>query len=94
MTTIQWDEFSAVLPGREIRFQGRVMDVSESFISLDASGVSRVSTYLYGVPYDIALEIDENTHVEGYGRIRGVGTFLGLTVRIDVENLNGYWTLD
>ena len=89
MTDLQWDNYTEELVGEVVYFSGSIIEVSQDG-SVQISDGDRLMTVcvLYGIPRDVAITLNKDTHIAGTGTVREAATFLGsLQVRIDVDEI-------
>ena len=88
MTDLQWEAYAKELVGQEIRFDGKVLEVYEDGRVQIREGKGIVSIcILHGIPQETAISLAKDQAVSGTGTVREVDTLIGLSVAIDVREL-------
>ena len=88
LTDIQKEQYDQNVLGEVIQFKGRVLDVHEDGdVLLDEGGLFTL-VRLLGIPKDAAITLQKDQLIEGMGTVAEVGSFLGLTIEIQVTSWN------
>lgn len=88
MTDLQWQSYARDIVGERIRFAGNVIEVYEDGrVLIDDCSELLSTCSLYGIPLDVAAELNKGQFVQGEGTVREVHEFLGLHLSINVDRL-------
>ena len=90
LTDLQWDKYKAELIGQEIIFSGEISEVySDARVLIYFASAKRMFTSgtLYNISADKAITFNQGDIIKGKGIIREISIGLGLTIDINVTEL-------